>query len=124
VPVTKRISNKAENDVKAAVEELVKGPSPNSNLVSGFMDGVVLLNQPEIKNGKVKLNFNKEILGSLDKKMISNEVLNPLVLTLTEQKGIKRVEIEVNGSTKLVSENGKSISEPVTRPENVNTGSF
>lgn len=56
--------------------------------------------------------------------MISNEVLDPLVLTLTEQKGIKSVAVEVDGSTKVVTEDGKSVSEPVTRPEKVNTGSF
>ncbi|KHD86929.1 GerMN domain-containing protein [Heyndrickxia ginsengihumi] len=126
VPVTRRISNDETNDVKAAVEQLVKGPDPGSNLVSGFMDDVSLLKNPQIKDGKVTLDFNKEILGSLNKKtkMISNEVLNPLVLTLTEQKGIKSVAVEVDGSTKLVTENGKQLTEPVLRPEKVNTGSF
>ncbi|MGX1826563.1 sporulation protein, partial [Heyndrickxia sporothermodurans] len=46
------------------------------------------------------------------------------VYSLTEQKGIKSVAIEVNGSTKLLNEEGKPLSEPVTRPEKVNTGSF
>ncbi len=124
VPVTKRVADSSKDDVAAAVEELVKGPSPGSHLVSGFMDDVKLKKQPEIANGKVTLDFNKEILGSLDKKMISNEVLDPLVLTLTEQKGIKSVAVEVDGSTKVVTEDGKSVSEPVTRPEKVNTGSF
>ncbi|GER68652.1 spore germination protein GerM [Weizmannia acidilactici] len=124
VPVTKRVPDKMSDDVEAAVEELVNGPSPSSRLVSGFMDDVKLLNKPEIQAGKVTLNFNKEILGSLDQKMISNEVLKPLVLTLTEQKGIKSVAVEVDGSKKLVTEDGKPLSEPVTRPEKVNTGSF
>ena len=51
-------------------------------------------------------------------------VLDSLVLSLTEQKGIESVVVTVDGKAELMSEDGKKLTEPVTRPENVNTGSF
>ncbi|GIN86760.1 spore germination protein GerM [Heyndrickxia sporothermodurans] len=124
VPVTKRVSNTEKNDVKAIVKELVKGPNPNSSLQSAFQTDVALLDDPKVEDGKITLNFNENILGSFENKMISDSVLKPLVYSLTEQQGIKSVAVEVNGSTKILDEKGKPLAEPVTRPEKVNTGSF
>ncbi|MBE3569268.1 MAG: GerMN domain-containing protein [Bacillales bacterium] len=124
VPVTKRVSNNNKDNVTAVVNELIKGPSPSSELVSEFMPDVKLISAPVVKDGKVTLNFNKSILGSFEEKMISKNTLNPLVLSLTEQKGIKSVTVEVDGKTNLVDDKGKPISETVSRPQHVNTGSF
>lgn len=122
VPVTKRVSNTEKNNVKAVVNELIKGPGNNS-LVSGFVSDVALLDEPKVEDGKVTLNFNENIL-SFDEKVVPDEILNALVYSLTEQKGIKSVAVEVKGSTELVNEQGEPLTEPVTRPEKVNTGSF
>lgn len=124
VPVTKRVSNDYKDNISAVVNELVKGPSPSSGLVSEFLPDVKLISAPVVKDGKVTLNFNKSILGSFEEKMISQNTLNPLVLSLTEQKGIKSVTVEVDGKTNLVDDKGKRISETVSRPQHVNTGSF
>ncbi len=82
------------------------------------------LNRPTLSDGKVTVNFNESILGSFKEKKVSQSVLNALVLTLTEQEGIESVEIQVNGSADLLNEDGKPLSEPVVRPEKVNTGRF
>jgi germination protein M len=124
VPVTRRVSNKEEDRVVAIVNELIKGPSYTSGLLSDFQADVKLLDKPKYENGKVTLNFNEGIYGSKEKNVISEHVLNSLVLSLTEQEGIESVAITVNGKANLVKEDGKSLAEPVTRPENVNTGSF
>ncbi|HZG70490.1 MAG TPA: GerMN domain-containing protein, partial [Chondromyces sp.] len=124
VPVTKRVSNAEGDNIMAAVEELVEGPSHSSELVSEFLPDAQLLEEPIVQDGKVTLNFNKSILGSFEDKMISESLLNALVLSLTEQPGIKSVAVKVDGESKLVTEKGKPVSESVTRPENVNTGSF
>ncbi|HLO10906.1 MAG TPA: GerMN domain-containing protein [Pseudoneobacillus sp.] len=124
VPVTKRVSNNEKNDVAAVVNELVKGPNYNSNLVSEFLSNVKLLEDPKVEDGKVTLNFNEAVYGSFEEKMISQHLLTSLVLSLTEQQGIDSVAVEVNGDGELVNENGEKVSEPVTRPEKVNTGSF
>ncbi|WP_066311487.1 GerMN domain-containing protein [Bacillus sp. FJAT-29814] len=124
VPVTKRISSKEKDPIAAAVNELVKGPSDHSNLVSEFMSDVKLLEAPKYENGTVTLNFNKNIYGSFEEKVISQSILDSIVLSLTEQKGIEKVAVKVDGKAELKNDQGKKLSAPVTRPEKVNTGSF
>jgi germination protein M len=124
VPVTRMVSNKEKDSIVAVVNELIKGPSYTSGLLSDFQADVKLLDKPKYENGKVTLNFNEAIYGSKEKNIISEHVLNSLVLSLTEQEGIESVAITVNGKADLVKEDGESLAEPVTRPENVNTGSF
>lgn len=124
VPVTKRVSNKMDNDIDAVISELVKGPNVASNLLNEFNSDVKLLEEPKVENGKVTLNFNESIYGSFEEKVISQNVLDSLVLSLTEQNGIESVVVTVDGKAELMSEDGKKLTEPVTRPENVNTGSF
>jgi germination protein M len=124
VPVTKRVSSKTKNEIDAVVNELVKGPNVASNLLNEFNSDVKLLEEPKVENGKVTLNFNESIYGSFEEKVISQNVLDSLVLSLTEQNGIESVVVTVNGKAGLMSEDGKKLTKPVTRPENVNTGSF
>jgi len=126
VPVTKRISNSEKDMVKAAVQELIEGPGMATGLLSDFQSEVKLLENPIYEDNKVTLNFNKAIYNSFDEesKMISENVLNALVLTVTEQQGIESVVIQVDGEQDLVDENGNKLTKPVSRPEIVNTGSF
>ncbi|NRG45206.1 GerMN domain-containing protein [Bacillus sp. CRN 9] len=123
VPVTKRVSNKNENNIEAVVAELVKGPGAGTNLSPSLAKEVELLEKPEMKDGVVTLNFNEAIYSSFEDKYVSVNLLNALVLSLTEQKGIESVAVQVDGNADIVNEDGKKL-EPVTRPENVNTGSF
>jgi germination protein M len=88
------------------------------------MPDVELLEAPKLEDGKVTLNFNKSIYGSFEEKIVSQHLLNALVLSLTEQKGIESVAVTVDGKADLVNDKGDKLSEPVTRPEKVNTGSF
>lgn len=126
VPVTKRVSNTETDSIVSAVEELVDGPALSTGLLSDFQEGVELLSAPKYEDGKVTLDFNEAIYGSFDEeqKIISSQVLQSLVLTLTEQQGIESVAVTVNGKADLLNENGEKLSEPVTRPTKVNTGSF
>lgn len=125
VPVTKRVSKDSGNDVKQVVQELVKGPSPSSNLLTDFLPDVALIDEPIVADGEVTLNFNEYIYSGADgEKRISDHLLNMLVLSLTELEGIEKVSLLVNGEKGLVKENGEKLVEPVTRPEKVNTGSF
>ncbi|KAB7668060.1 GerMN domain-containing protein [Bacillus sp. B1-b2] len=130
VPVTKRVSNAEEDNIASAVGELIEGPGSlggASSLMSFLTDDVKLLDDPVVADGKVTLNFNENIYTSGlegEEKVVADEVLNSIVLSLTEQKGIEGVSITVNGEADLVNAEGESLTEPVTRPENVNTGSF
>ncbi|MED4203147.1 GerMN domain-containing protein [Neobacillus mesonae] len=124
VPVTRRVSNNQKDPVAAAVNELIKGPNEKSNLVSDFTPDVKLLDEPKYEDGKVTLNFDENVYGSFEEKVISQHLVDALVLTLTEQKGIEKVAVQVKGKAEIKNDQGKKLSEPVTRPEKVNTGSF
>jgi germination protein M len=126
VPVTKRISNQKKDNVEAVVSSLIKGPGYSSPLVTEFRPDAALLDEPKIEDGVVTLNFNESIYSSFDdeEKIVSGHLLNELVLSLTEQSDIKKVAIQVNGEKELLKEDGKKLTEPVTRPETVNTGKY
>lgn len=118
VPVTQRTDDN-DRKITATVKELIKGPT-QTGLVGRFSDNTSLKGEPKIKDGVVTLNFNKALLSSTKKKVISREALNSLVLSLTAQDGIQKVAIQVNGKTTIKNEDGKKLSEPVARPKQVN----
>ena len=124
VPVTRRVAEGKENEVATIIKELVKGPSHKSALTYDFNPDVKLINEPKLEKGTVTLNFNENIYANKDKSMISNYVLQSLVLSLTEKQGIENVSIQVNGKANLITEKGDKLIKPVARPLNVNTGSF
>ena len=124
VPVTRRISNNEKDNYAAVVNELIKGPSGKSPLVSEFMSDVKLLEAPKFQKGTVTLNFNENVYGSFEEKEISQTLLDSLVLSLTEQHGVEKVAVLVNGKAEIKNDKGQKLSEPVTRPEKVNTGSY
>lgn len=124
VPVTKRVSNEVDNDIEAVVQALVQGPSIRSELLPGLNHSVALLEPPTIEDTQVTLNFNEAISESFTTMMITEDTLNSLVLSVTEQPGIESVSILVNGEAEAVTQDGESLAEPVTRPEKLNTGSF
>lgn len=124
VPVTKRIAKNENNSYVSVVKELIKGPNIASGLYTELHDDIALLEEPTYKNGVVTLNFNEGILSSLQGTALSQNILNELVFSLTEQQGVESVAIKVNGEDKLINESGKEISAPVSRPKSVNTGSF
>ncbi|MFD0768216.1 GerMN domain-containing protein [Bacillus sp. CGMCC 1.60114] len=124
VPVTRRVAEGKENEVATIVNELVKGPAHQSALTYDFNPDVKLINEPKLEKGTVTLNFNENIYGNKGKSMISDYVLQSLVLTLTEKQGVENVLIQVNGKANLVTEKGTKLIKPVDRPQNVNTGSF
>ncbi|MBS4208919.1 GerMN domain-containing protein [Bacillus sp. FJAT-50079] len=127
VPVTERVSNKMKDDLTATVNELIEGPGLQTGLISGLslMSDLKLLEDPTMDDeGVVTLNFNEAVMAGNEENVISNEVLQSLVLSLTEQAGVESVSVLVNGKSELVNEDGEALTAPVTRPEKINVGSF
>ncbi|WP_096202767.1 GerMN domain-containing protein [Bacillus sp. FJAT-45350] len=123
VPVTRRVE-RSEDAIQTVVDQLLTGPSMHSNLLTDFSQGVQLLDSPQYENGVVTLNFNEALLNNLQGTAISNDVLNLLVLSLTEQEGVEQVAVQVNGDSKILQTSGEFLAEPVSRPTLVNTGKF
>ncbi|WP_066175271.1 GerMN domain-containing protein [Bacillus marinisedimentorum] len=125
VPMTKRVKQAPHEDMAAvAVNELIKGPSFRSGLLSDFHTNVRLLNRPTYEKGVVSLEFNDSILGDQKGTALSEDVLNSLVLSLTEIEGVDGVEVTVKGKEEIMDEKGEPLTKPVMRPERVNIGSF
>jgi germination protein M len=123
VPVTTRMDLAEKDKYTAIVEALISGPSHNSGLVHELSNEIALLTEPKYENGNLTLDFNEAILG-LEGRIVSKSIVDALVLTLTEQTGVESIAITVNGEGDLMATDGTNISEPVTRPEKVNTGRF
>lgn len=123
VPVTRRVPE-GNDKIQEVVNQLLAGPSIFTNLLTDFRQGVELLEKPRYDNGLVTLNFNEAILSQLQGTAISDDVLNVLVLSLTEQAEVDQVAIEVNGENNVLKTSGDVLTEPVSRPSMVNTGKF
>jgi germination protein M len=124
VPVTRRIAKQGTDLVTATIEQLIDGPSTQSKLLTDFRTDVKLLSTPLMKDGVVTLNFNGALLDNKEESMITDEVLNSIVLSLTELPEVKKVAIQVDGKSAIFNEKGKELTAPVSRPKDVNTGEF
>jgi len=123
VPVTRRVDEN-KNKYEAVIDELLEGPSYMSRLLTDFRQEVELIEEPSLKNGIVTLNFNEALLSQLEGTAISEDVLNMLVLSLTEQANIESVSLMVNSESTIMVNNGESLTDPVVRPSRVNIGQF
>jgi germination protein M len=124
VPVTRRVAQQGTDKVTATVENLIGGPSAKSKLLTDFRTDVKLLSTPVLNDGVVTLNFNSALLDNKEESRIADEVLNSIVLSLTELPEVKKVAIHVNGKSNIFNEKGKELTAPVSRPKEVNTGEF
>ncbi len=114
VPVTKRIAKTKDNDrIVATINGLIEGPSLQSGLFSDFPKEVELIDALKDENGLLTLDFNEAILDN--QKVISNDALHSLVLSLTENKEIEQISIQVNGESNVLTEAGSPLAQPVTR---------
>ncbi|SDZ67506.1 germination protein M [Evansella caseinilytica] len=123
VPVTRRIPD-TENVYQAVVNELLNGPDMMSPLLTDFRSEVQMIDEPDLQNGTLILNFNEALLSQMEGTAVSEDVLNMLVLSLTEQKEVEKVAIEVESEGNLLVSTGETLTEPVSRPSMVNTGEY
>jgi len=125
VPVTKRVKANDENVYETIVQTLVNGPGFDLNLQQVFNDGAQLVEKPEYTDGVLNLTFNENVLNNFDDQaVLSREVMDSLVLSLTEQPGVEAVSVEVENIDQVFSEQGEVLAEPVSRPQMVNTRRF
>lgn len=81
VPVTKYINSKDSDVVKIIIKELGSNPIYQTNLMS-YLNANTELNDYELDNNKLKLNFNELLLNDLDKKNILEEVIYTISLSM------------------------------------------
>ncbi|MGP4041676.1 GerMN domain-containing protein [Gracilibacillus sp. D59] len=115
VPITQHIPMNEENPYQSVVQALLEGPSFDLPLEHFINTGSQLASEPVFKDGVLSVNFNENILSNSAKSMIADEVMQSIVLTLTEQKDVEAVEVSVENHEEVVSESGQPYTEPVSR---------
>lgn len=116
VPVTRLIQYN-DDLTTAVVNELVEGPTAESSLLSVMAATTEVLNVVQ-KEDTVIVNFGTNIMGS-DQKVSANS-LQALVLSLTEQVGVPKVQIMIDGQAAVSTSDQINYSTPVSRPAQVN----
>lgn len=115
VPITKYVDSSEEDVFQAIVNTLIDGPGYDTNVIHVFNTETELVEKPVLEDGILRLKFNEKVLKDSDKSIISDEVMETLVRTLTEQEQVESVDIKVENVDKLVNENGEVYDEPVTK---------
>lgn len=116
VPVT-RLIPATQNVAKATVEELIKGPTQDSQLFSSLLRTTRVLDVKQEKD-LVTVNLSSDILKYDEGKEAHPDALESLVLSLTESTGAKQVQLLVEG--KPLTSEVHDFSKPVARPLHVN----
>ena len=100
VPVTKYINSKDSDVVKIIIKELGSSPIYQTNLMS-YLNANTVLNDYELDNNKLKLNFNELLLNDLDKKNILEEVIYTISLSMNNvYDNLESVSFLVNNEEK------------------------
>ncbi|MGG6311797.1 GerMN domain-containing protein [Paenibacillus macerans] len=117
VPVTRFVP--AGNDrVKAALGELLKGPQKNDGLERVVTDNTKLDNVEVSKDGIVTVSLQDDMFEAGEK--LPAQMMQSLVLTVTENADDSKVRIWLNGQKEVVGMDNQTYSEPVMRPETIN----
>ena len=93
VPVTRMVYG--DGDINTAVLELAKG-SNDKKLENALPEGCGLIGV-NVKDGVATINFTREFIEIAEKSDGGRAALKALVLTCTQFKGVKSVEIQVEG---------------------------
>ena len=96
VPVTKYINSKDNDIVKIIIKELSSSPIYETNLMS-YLNTNATLNNYELLENNLKLNFNESLLNDLDEKNILEEVIYTISLSMDNiYKDLESVSFLVN----------------------------
>ncbi|AKF92278.1 GerMN domain-containing protein [Brevibacillus laterosporus] len=117
VPVT-RLIPETQDMSKAVVEELIKGPKEGSPLFSSLLRTTKVLGVEQQKD-TVVVNLSNDILKYDKGKEANPEAMESLVLSLTENTGIKKVQVQVEGKP-LTQAGSMKFDQPVARPLQIN----
>lgn len=113
VPVTRVLAGE-EEDVEIAMQELLKGPRRGSGLFSDLPEETILKNY-NLRGGVLEVNLSQELMDYQGGLSGEENILNQLLLTLTDLPGVERVQILVEGE-ETVLQHGTSLKGPLAPP--------
>ncbi|GIP49492.1 hypothetical protein GNP92_09640 [Paenibacillus timonensis] len=117
VPVTRFVPADGDS-VKSALGELLKGPQQGDGLERVVTDNTKLDSVEVSKDGVVTVALTDDMFEAGEK--LPAQMLQSLVLTVTENKDDSKVRIWLNGQKEVVGLDNQTYSEPVMRPETIN----
>ncbi|OBZ12396.1 GerMN domain-containing protein [Bacillus sp. FJAT-26390] len=116
VPVTRLVARSA-SPTQAALEQLILGPLNKKELISVIVPDVQVKNV--VQEGDV-VTVDLQDEAYKDGEKLPTEMLQALVLSVTENSKATTVQIKVNGESNVVDMADQSYSQPVGRPHHVN----
>lgn len=115
VPVTQYVPQDTDDKYASLIESLIDGPKYSAlQITHVFNPQTALTSKPVLEGGVLEIEFNDRILKDADEAIISDEVMETLVRTLTEDREIESVHVKVEHMETLQSETGELYDEPVT----------
>ncbi|XID93576.1 GerMN domain-containing protein [Paenibacillaceae bacterium WGS1546] len=116
VPVT-RLINRQADPVQAALEQLIAGPLQSGVLHSPIDSGVTIERLTQMAD---TVNVSLQDEERLSDAPVPSEMMEALVLTLTEAAGLPQVQVVMNGDDSFTDSELRAYDRPVTRPAYVN----
>jgi germination protein M len=116
VPVT-RLINRQQDAAKAALEQLILGPQNAIGLKPVLTSDMSI---EQLNQMADTVNVSLRDVDWVPKSPVPAQMMEAIVLTLTEATDLPQVRVVMNGDDALVDSNNTSYEYPVTRPLNVN----
>lgn len=117
VPVTRFVPSE-QDPLKAALGQLIQGPMQGDGLEQVLTETASVKSVEAASDGVIHVALNDDMFESGEK--LPSQMLEAVVLTLTENAKGSKVSITFNDSSDVVSSTDKTYSDPVTRPEKIN----
>ncbi|MBA9084566.1 germination protein M [Fontibacillus solani] len=117
VPVTRFVSLES-SPVTAAIGELIKGPSKASGLERVLTDQSVLKAVEISEDGVITVSIEDDMFNIGEKPPA--QMMQSLVLTVTQNTKEGKVRIWLNGQKNVVGMDDQKYGEPVMRPDVIN----
>ncbi|MFC4388316.1 GerMN domain-containing protein [Gracilibacillus marinus] len=115
VPITQHVEYDATNEYASIIDVLLDGPSFDLPLENYINTGSKLAEAPIVNDGVLSLQFTETILENSEKSLLADEVMQSLVLTLTENEKIEAIEVSIENHEQVVNEAGQPYTAPVTK---------
>ncbi|AZK48336.1 GerMN domain-containing protein [Paenibacillus lentus] len=117
VPVTRFVPS-ASDRIQSALHELIKGPARGEGLERVVTDNTTVDSIDISQDGIVTVSISDDMFDPGER--VPAQMLQSLVLTVTENTPEDQVRIWLNGQKNVVGLDNQKYSEPVSRPENIN----
>lgn len=123
IPVSVKIDNDSTLLDKATkiMNELIKGPPQNSDLIKTIWSGTKVRDISYNENSRtIVVDLSEEVIGYGGGAAAELLLVNSIVFSLTELAEVDSVQLLIEGEKVEHLPEGWDISEPITRPEHIN----